>query len=192
MYSASLGGVVAFAAAVTLVCTSWALSSGKGAVALNAREAKLAMAKMDRDTSERVFVTHSLGLVQGWAWVDVVDGGINALLQTRPLRTLSRALPRGVSDLLVTLVITLLVNLGLIHGIRWLTRELARGNWKVAKRRSLTKRHILSMAAALGNKPPLESLTAPQHASSISRNEGSDKGTALPFGQPAASSIALL
>ena len=47
-YADSLSGVVAFAVAVTLICTSWAVSSGKGAVALTAREAKLAMRRMDR------------------------------------------------------------------------------------------------------------------------------------------------
>ena len=153
-YTTSLSGVVAFAIAVTLICTSWAVSSGRGAVALTAREAKLAIRRMDRGLSERVFVTHALGLVQGWAWVDVVDGGIKALLATPPLVALGVLLPPGVSDLIVTLAITALVTLGLLHGIWLFARQMARVNWRVAKSKSRTKAGILSMINTLGRGAP--------------------------------------
>jgi hypothetical protein len=77
--------------------------------------------------------------------VDVVDSAINALLGTRPLLLLAAHTPHGLSDLLVTLLITLAVSFGLIHGVWMLTGALARGNWQLA-RGKVTSRHNIRTA----------------------------------------------
>ena len=64
-------------------------------------------------------------------------------------RNLARRLPDGVTDLIVTLGVTLLVTLGLIEGIAALTHVLARGNWQLARAKSTTKRRVLSMLSTL-------------------------------------------
>ena len=53
-------------------------------------------------------------------------------------------------DLVVTvMLITALVTLGLLHGIWLFARQMARVNWKTAKRKSRTKKGVLSMIATL-------------------------------------------
>ena len=82
------------------------------------------------------------------------------MLATPSLVAFAAVLPHGVSDLLVTLAITALVTLGLLHGIWLLSRQLARINWQVAKSKSRTKSGVLGLIATLGRGSTAAALAA--------------------------------
>ena len=82
----------------------------------------------------------------------------SALLATPSLVAFGAVLPHGVSDLLVTLAITALVTLGLLHGIG--SRAPACAYKLAGKEQSRTKSGVLGLIATLGRGSTAAALAA--------------------------------
>ena len=115
-----------FAATVTVACTGYTMR-------FLSQQQHNAGKDLNGQQYEQTFMVNALGMVQGWAWSDCVDGNFLELMKTVPIGAYKGTLWATVLPNFLCLVLTLLLTV-FVFGLRgWLAnrfREVARTNWR--------------------------------------------------------------